>query len=327
MPIVNSSFRPVAWQWGGHLQTIIPSLFRRVTQPSDPVEIPLPDGDRLVADYYSVGKPAAETPVIIIAHGLEGHSQQPYVTGMARAAQANGWAVIGWNFRGCGRADNLTPKVYYAGCSEDLDAVVTWARVQGHQRIMLSGYSMGANVTLKWLGEQGGQAIERGVVAAAVASAPVDLEGCADTLGKPSNWLYRKRFVRDLSTRLRRKAERFPNHFDLTQLNQVRTVRDFDEFYTGPLQGYANAAEYYAACSAQRFMWDIMVPTLVVNAVNDPFLSPSCFPLEQAATHSQLYFEAPESGGHVGFQGKPGPWYLDERFSLFLVQALTDATT
>lgn len=321
MPIKTSTFRPAVWQWGGHLQTIIPSLIRRISHPSIPIEIALPDGDRLVADYYDIDKPAEDTPVIIIAHGLEGHSQQPYVTGLARSVQARGWAAIGWNFRGCGRADNLTPKVYYAGCSEDLDAVVHWAAAHGHKKILLAGYSMGANVTLKWLGEQGDLAAERGVVAAAVASAPVDLEGCADTLSKPSNWLYRDRFVRALSARLRRKAVQFPEHFDLELLRRVRTVRDFDEYYTGPLQGYANAADYYAACSAQRFMWDITVPTLVVNALNDPFLSTSCFPLQNAENHAHVYFEAPAGGGHVGFHGTPGPWYLDEQFMAFLGRA------
>ncbi|WLD57275.1 alpha/beta fold hydrolase [Salinispirillum sp. LH 10-3-1] len=317
MPVLASDFRSSWWLPGGHTQTIIPSVFRRLSLVSQPVEIPLPDDDRLVADYYPTHNAPVDTPLVVIAHGLEGSSQQAYVLGLAAAALAAGYAVLAWNFRGCGRADNLTHKVYYAGCSEDLDAVIHWGAARGHTRLYLSGYSMGANVTLKWLGEQGADARHRGVAAAAVASAPVDLEGCADALERPSNVIYRRRFVKDLSARLRNKARQYPEHFDLSKLHTVRSVRDFDEAYTGPLQGFRGAQDYYDACSAQRFMWDIQVPTLVLNALNDPFLSPSCFPLAQAETHPQVHFEAPRSGGHVGFRGCPGRWHLDYRFLAF----------
>ncbi|MFY0662999.1 MAG: alpha/beta fold hydrolase [Natronospirillum sp.] len=317
MPVIASDFRSSWWLPGGHLQTIIPSVFRRLSLTSEPVEIPLPDGDRLVADYYPTAFPAAETPLVVIAHGLEGNSQQAYVQGLARAAQNAGFAALAWNFRGCGRADNLTHKVYYAGCSEDLDEVIRWGAIQGHKRMHLSGYSMGANVTLKWLGEQGSNAHVRGVHSAAVASAPVDLSGCADALARPANVIYRRRFVKDLSARLRNKARQYPEHFDLSLLQTVRSVRDFDDAYTGPLQGFRGAQDYYEACSAQRFMWDIQVPTLVLNALNDPFLSSSCFPLTRAKEHAFVHFEAPRSGGHVGFRGQPGKWYLDHRFLAF----------
>ncbi len=288
---------------------------------SQPVVIPLPDGDQLVADYYP-GTQAGGGRLLVIAHGLEGNSQRPYVQGLAQAAQAQGFAVLAWNFRSCGRADNLTERFYNAGCSDDLDAVITWAQEQGHPKLYLAGFSMGGNVTLKWLGEAGTSAVNRGVAGAVAISVPCDLMGCTRELGRARNTLYRRRFVSDLKARLRRKAAKFPGHFDLRALDSIRTVLAFDDAYTAPMHGYRDAADYYQQCSSLGFLQSIRVPTLLLNARNDPFLSATSYPEAVARTHQYVHLEAPEQGGHVGFFSRDHQWWADQRTLAFLETAL-----
>lgn len=333
MPLLNSRFRPPRWLPGGHLQTLYPFFFRRVATPSEPVEVPLPDGDRLVADWYpsrarhnDAREASAQPPLLIVAHGMEGSSQRPYVVGLAAQALARGYAVLAWNLRGCGRADNLLAKSYYAGCSDDLDAVIHWARRRHSGPISLAGFSMGGNVTLKWLGEAGDRARARGVVSAAVVSVPCDLLGCNQALEEPRNFLYRRRFVRDLKGRLRAKAERFPDEFDLAPLRRITTVRAFDDHYTAPMHGFDSAEHYYHECSANRFLPAIATPTLLLNARNDPFLAPSCFPEALAAEHAWLYLEAPADGGHVGFFSRERRWWEADRVCAFLDAVKTEPT-
>lgn len=328
MPLLTSTYRPPRWLPGGHCQTVWPFLVRRHSRPSEPVTVPLPDGDRLVADYYPPISPPGTSPaghrLLIIAHGLEGNSQRPYVVGLAETALAQGFAVLAWNFRGCGREDNLLPRFYYAGCSEDLDALVHWCQDLPHEEIYLAGFSMGGNITLKWLGEQGAKAQARGVKAAAAVSVPCDLLGCSDVLARYRNSVYQRRFVRDLVHRLRAKAERFPGQFDLAPVSAIRSVRAFDDYYTAPLNGYDDAAEYYRECSANRFLSGIAVPTLILNARNDPFLSAGCFPQALSRDHASVYLEAPDQGGHVGFARSGGRWWADDRVCEFLLSAHED---
>lgn len=317
MPLIRSQYFPPAWLRSGHLQTLWPFTVRRLRVISQPAVIPLPDGDQLVADYYPCTH-TSDDRLLVIAHGLEGNSQRPYVQGLARAAQAQGFAVLAWNFRSCGRADNLTERFYNAGCSDDLDAVITWAGDYGHQQVYLAGFSMGGNVTLKWLGEAGADAADRGVAGAVAISVPCDLMGCTHELGRPSNTLYRRRFVSDLKARLRRKAARFPGHFDLSALDRISTVLAFDDAYTAPMYGYRDAADYYRQCSSLGFLNAIRVPTLILNARNDPFLSDTCYPEAIARAHQHVYLEVPDQGGHVGFFSRDHHWWADQRAMSFL---------
>lgn len=319
MPLVESEFCSPRWLPGGHLQTLYPFFFRRHALECEPVDIPTPDGDRLVADWYpAAGENPGGAPLMIIAHGMEGNSQRPYVLGLVRTALAQGFAALAWNLRGCGRADNLLPQTYYAGCSADLQAVIDWAGSRHDGPIVLAGFSMGGNIALKWAGEAGSEAGRHGVVAAATVAVPCDLLGCNRELERPANVLYRRRFVRDLANRVRVKALRFPTEFDLRPLAHIRTVRQFDDAYTAPMHGYRDAEDYYRECSANRFLGDIRIPTLLLNARNDPFLSTSCFPQDLARGHHCLWLEQPATGGHVGFYSRQGDWWESERLTQFL---------
>ena len=312
MPVNDADYRAPTWLPGGHLQTLVPRYIRRLTLTGEPVDIDLPDGDRLHAELYR--SPEPDAPLLILSHGLEGSARSGYILGTTRAALARGWSVLAWNLRSCGDQLNRTPRIYHSGCSDDLDAIISWATGAGFPRLHLGGFSLGGNVTLKWLGEQGEAARERGVEAAATASVPLDLLACVLTLERRGNWLYHKHFVRSMKRRLKAKASQFPGHFDLQRLKQMKTLWALDEHYTAPLNGFRDAADYYARCSSRFFLRDIRVPTLLVTARNDPFFNDRCFPTEEAEAHDHLIFEAPRTGGHVGFWQGPGDWWLERRF-------------
>ncbi len=318
MPNFPSDYQAPWWLPSGHLQTLVPRYIRRLKLTGEQITIDLPDGDLLHAELYRSPQPNA--PLLILSHGLEGSARSGYILGTTRAALAKGWSVLAWNLRSCGERLNLTPRIYHSGCSDDLDAVIAWAEQHDFKRLHLGGFSLGGNVTLKWLGEQGEAARERGVEAAATASVPLDLLGCVLTLERPGNWLYHKHFVRSMKRRLMAKAAQFPGHYDLKLLKQLKTLWALDEHYTAPLNGFRDAADYYARCSGQYFLQNIRVPTLLVTARNDPFFNDRCFPMEEAEAHDHLHFEAPDTGGHVGFWQGSGGWWLEQRFLKHLNQ-------
>lgn len=319
MPLSPCDYRAPWWLPGGHLQTLIPRYVRRLALTGEPIEIELKDDDVLYGELHRSATP--EAPLLILSHGLEGSARSGYILGATRAALAEGWSVLAWNLRSCGDRLNRTPRIYHSGCSDDLDQVIGWAEREGFRRIRLAGFSLGGNVTLKWLGEQGEQAFSRGVERAVAASVPLDLLACVRTLERPTNWLYHKHFVRSMKRRLLVKAAQFPGHFDLARLKRLRTLWQLDEHYTAPLNGFRDAADYYARCSGRFFLSGIRVPTLLVTARNDPFFDHTCFPVEEAERHPHFAFEAPATGGHVGFWQGPGTWWLERRLIRHLAGA------
>lgn len=324
MPIIQSEFRSPWWMPGGHMQTLLPVIMRPLAPSTDIRFIHLPDGDQLAADFYTADVPADQPRKLLIAtHGLEGSSRQPYVLGICHAARRAGFDVLAWNLRGCGDIDNRLPTLYYSGCSEDLDAMVSWAEQQGYRQIYLAGYSLGGNVVLKWSGEQGSNAQIRGIQCVATASVPVDLAGCVETLDHWSKMIYRRRFVGDMKKRLQRKAKKFPDLIDLSVLEKIHTLRDYDHYVSAPLNGFSSADELYTRCSAKYFLHRIAVPTLLVNAQNDPFLNAACYPMDEARDHPTLTLELTKTGGHVGYLSSSGDWWMDQRFLQYFSQHAT----
>lgn len=278
-----------------HINTVAPSLMRKLALP--PYQrhmIWLADGDRLWLDQLSLGRKRC----VIISHGLEGHSRRPYVTGMARLFSDAGYDVLAWNFRGCGGEPNYQPRFYHSGATEDFDAVVRYALQQGYQDIALVGFSMGGNLTLKYLGER---QVDPAISSAVVLSVPTDLAGCAERLAAPENKVYMKRFLRDLKDKLQHLKRRFPNLVDLTNYDQISTFAEFDQRYTAPLHGFASAQDYWQQCSANGYLAGIRRPTLIINAKDDPFLTPDCFPHKAVEESEYLQMLTPDHGGHVGF--------------------------
>ena len=321
MPLIYSDFRSPWWMLNGDLQTQLPVLLRRIKLSSKALIIPTADGDELSANIY-LSSSAPQKTLLILSHGLEGSNQQHYIIGMAKAALEQGIAgakvdVLAWNLRGCGSPQNKTEKLYFAGGSQDFDAVVTWAEHNGYENIYLAAYSLGGNIVLKWLGEQGENALSRGIKAVCAASVPIDLNACVTTLDRWKNIVYRLYFVTSMKWRLKRKALRFFGKVDLSRYSQVSSFYSYDEIYSAPLNGFKSVAELHGAASAKGFLDKINVPCLLVTAKNDPFLNADCIPLILAEQHKFLTLEITKSGGHVGFLDNHLNWWLDTRFLRF----------
>ena len=324
MPVVKqSAYRPAVYLRNGHLQTILPSTLRRVPGVHYRRErLELPDGDFVNLDWAQAG--AAPTRRLgVISHGLEGDSHRPYVRGMARAFTRAGIDALAWNYRGCGGEPNRLPRAYHLGDTVDLAAVVAHAIAGGYEEIFLTGFSAGGNVTLKYLGEAPGQ-VPPQVRRAAVFSVPTDLKAGSENISRWQNRVYLHRFMRSLRQKMRQKAAQLPGHFDLTGLDELRDFPAFDDRYTAPMHGFASADAYYADSGSGRYLGGIGVPTLLVNALNDPLLPPSCFPREAAEASRFLYLETPQAGGHVGFaDGRPdGEYYSERRAIDFLTRTV-----
>ncbi|SES68941.1 hypothetical protein SAMN04487962_101189 [Marinobacter segnicrescens] len=303
----------------GHAQSIWPSLFRRVDLREPEAEaIVTPDDDELWLDWYRQGSDR----VVVVCHGLEGHSRRPYVQGLARALLATGWDVLAWNYRSCGGVMNRQPRFYHSGATEDLDVVVRHGLGQGYQAMALAGFSMGGNLALQYLGEQG-ERVDSRIAGAVTFSVPCDLAGGADVLALPSRRLYMSRFIRDLKPKMAEKARRFPELITMEGYDRIRTFHQFDERYTAPLHGFASAQDYWHRASSLFRLRDIRVPALIVNAADDPFLSPACFPGDPGVLGAWTQLETTRHGGHVGFvQYGRGGWYWSEQRAVDYLGAL-----
>jgi len=310
---------------GGNLQTQLPLLLRWQYPLSESVLIPTRDNDQLSANFYSASIQSKR--LVILSHGLEGSNKQHYILGMIDYLQKNNLAgeksdVLAWNLRGCGSPENKTHKLYFAGCINDLDDVVQWAEQKNYQEIILIGYSLGGNVTLRWLGEQGINAVSRKIKAVCTGSSTLDLYSTVKKLDQISNTFYRLYFIFNMKCRLKKKAKKFPGQVDISNLNRVNSFQTYDQYCSAPLNNFVNADAMYAASSAGYVLENIQVPCLMVQAKNDPFLAENSFPEAIAEQNPMLTLEICQSGGHVGFLSNRYQWYLDYRFGAFLNQVL-----
>ncbi len=327
MPLLPvPAYRPPLLLWNGHLQTIVPALWRTVPDVTYQRErLELADGDFLDLDWY---RPHAARPatVALISHGLEGDSDRPYVRGMARALAAAGADVLAWNYRSCGSGGpNRLLRAYHLADTADLHTVLTHALAAGPYRTAwLAGFSAGGNITLKYLGEDPAR-VPAAVIGAVAFSAPVELAASARHISRWQNRVYLRRFLASLRGKLALKARQHPGAVDLTGYEALGSFEAFDDRYTAPLHGFASAAAYYAHASSRQYLAGIRVPTLLMQAANDPFLPwPACYPVAEAEASAALYLEIPRAGGHCGFAetlpGRPGPerYYSERRAVEFL---------
>ena len=321
MPLVDSHLpsAPLPLR-NGHAETLFAGLLRRGPKVEFARErLELADGDFLDIDWSRNGSQR----LALITHGLEGHSRRPYVLGMAKALKAAGFDVLARNLRGCSGELNRLPQAYHSGETGDLRAVLDHALASGkYDEVVLVGFSVGGNQTLRFLGED--PASVPGAVAAAVCvSVPCDLTASERALARPENRIYLKNFLTTLCAKVRRKTQTFPGLVDMDRLARVRDFRDFDDLFTAPRHGFRDAAHYYAEASSLPVLADVRVPTLVLNARNDPFLTPECFPEAQARANAALFLETPATGGHVGFvPPRFGPYRSETRAVEFLGRIL-----
>ncbi|WP_128548578.1 YheT family hydrolase [Larkinella soli] len=321
MQVIRHSSYPGAPRYliNGHMQTIVPSLFRKIGGFAYERErLTLSDGDFVDLDWLD----RKSERLVVITHGLEGDSNRHYVRGTAKLFARNGWAVLAWNCRSCSGEMNRAFRLYNHGEIGDLDEVIRHAlRTRPYREVALIGFSMGGNITLKYLGVHGIGVPD--VIRSAVAvSSPTDLESSARLLDLPSNRFYRDRFMKKLVLKIQRKSDLFPGRLDMTRLREVRFWRDFDELFSAPVNGYRDADDFYTQASAVNFMPGIAIPTLVLNAQNDPILSPECSPRQLAESHPLIYLETPRTGGHVGFALRNDEFSWAERRALEFIGGL-----
>jgi len=308
-------YRRPAFLPGSHLQTIFPALFRKVRLES-PLsgEIELPDGDFLEFDHYSKGN----ADLVILCHGLEGNSRKPYMLGMTRTMTECGFDVVAWNYRCCGKKLNRLERLYHSGATDDLEAVVNHFSGR-YNRVWLIGFSLGGNLVLKFLGEDPARSL---LVHGAIAvSAPVDLLSASLKLARKSNAVYSGYFLNGMKNKIRKKAATMES-MKRFNTEHISTVMEFDEQVTAPLHGFESAREYYRLNSAIRFMEAVRTPTLVISAVNDPFLSQECLPAEQFANHPFVDFIVSAEGGHVGFPASGSRSWTEQVASVFFSELL-----
>lgn len=298
----------------GNIATLYPPIFRP-TPPASPTQerIETPDGDFLDIDRHE-SRIGRTRKLAIISHGLEGHSRKKYVLGMARMITGQGYDAACWNQRGCGGEANRLPRSYHSGETNDLHSVLTHClAADDYDEVVLIGFSMGGNQILKYLGE----APDRvpGEVAAAVTfSVPCDLSATEQIISLPSRRIYFEYFMHGLSRKVRIKGDLFPDHVDPELLRGITTLRQFDDRFTAPTSGFADADDYYAKSSSKQFLQHIRTPTLLVNAKDDPFLPQHCYPVAEAEANPNLMLEIPLYGGHVGFvPGGTGNIYWSEK--------------
>jgi predicted alpha/beta-fold hydrolase len=303
---LKPTFHPPWFLFNAHLETIFPAIFRRINiNPSGRKRISTPDLDFIDIDYYHTGT----KKTVILCHGLEGSSQKPYIKGMVKVLVDRGFNCIAMNFRGCSGTANNHPYSYHSGATSDLELVVQTTREIFHNtEISLLGFSLGGNLILKYLGERPDTSFIKKAVA---ISTPLDLLNSCRKISKPSNRIYTIRFLYYLKKKIKNKAKIFPDKIPLDSLRDIKNLEEFDDKYTAPLHGFKNAMHYYNSCSSIHFIKNISVPTLLINARNDPFLSAGCYPVGINDTH--ITYDYPVHGGHLGFKlSKPSNGYYHE---------------
>ncbi len=321
------TYQPAWWVPGGHAQTLWAKFFRRHRPLRARRERwTTPDGD--FVDVYRTDADR-RAPRLILLHGLEGTVRSHYVSGFFREAARRGWGADLLIFRGCGEEPNKAPRFYHSGETTDLEFVVERVREGSPDApLLLSGVSLGGNVLLKFLGEAGGGACEY-VAGAAAISVPFDLERGARFIGSGFSRIYDRHFLRSLRQKALNKLAVYPSLFDRDALMRAGSIYDFDDAVTAPVHGFAGAHDYYTRSSSIGFLDRIRVPTLLLSAVDDPFLPPDV--LEEvrsiAASNPALEIEFTAHGGHVGFVAGRIPWrpfyYAEWRACDFLASRLS----
>ncbi|SEK71360.1 hypothetical protein SAMN04487910_0930 [Aquimarina amphilecti] len=316
MPLAKSTYIPPYFFKNGHFSTIYPNLLRKVNgiqQTRERVE--LPDGDFIDIDWSYPSNTEATKKVAILIHGLEGNAQRQYIAGLARHLNNNSWDVAAVNLRNCSGEVNRLYRSYNAGVTDDLNLIVKHVIEKNYDSISLCGFSLGGNITLKYLGEK---KPPKQIISAVVVSVPCDLYDSLKEINKPKNFIYQQRFIKSLKIKLHERQKVFPNQISKSDINDCKSLIDIDNLYTSKAHGYVDAIDYYTKCSSKQFLKDIQVPTLIINAKNDSFLGNACYPIEEAKENINLFLETPRFGGHVGFYLRGQIYYNEHKTVEFL---------
>ena len=313
-----AAYRAPVWLPGGHAQTIYAARFA----PRPAVRYrrerwETPDGDFIDLDWGQTtvsSAPAGEgkrglSPLVVLFHGLEGGSGSHYALALMAEVVRHGWRGVVVHCRGCGGEENRLPRAYHSGDTAEADWILRrLAAGRAGAPLYAAGVSLGGNVLLKWLGEAGASAREV-VKRAAAVSAPVDLSAAGDALDGGINLMYRRNFLGTMRKKALAKLKRYPGLYDAARVRAASTLREFDDIVTAPLHGFADVDDYWTRASSKPWLPHIAVPTLMINARNDPFLPAAALP-EPAEVAPAVVLEQPATGGHGGFVSGPFPGNL-----------------
>jgi len=294
-------YRAPNWLAGGHAQTIWPYFVARPDVRYRRERVITPDGDFWDFDWSDAAAGNAMAPLVVVFHGLEGVSGSHYARTLMTALALIGWRGVIPHFRGCSGEPNMKPRAYHSGDHEEVGAMLAAIRARvGHDVATYAiGVSLGGSALLNWLGRQGSLAATL-ITAAASVSAPLALTVAGVEIGRGLNQIYAWHFLDTLKPKGRAMARRFPGLLDETRLRHVRTMYDFDDVVTAPLHGFTGTADYWRRASSKPWLPHVAVPTLVLNAKNDPFIPPSSLP-GPADVSREVVLEQPAEGGHAGF--------------------------
>ncbi|QHN05005.1 alpha/beta fold hydrolase [Granulicella sp. WH15] len=322
MAFAPDAYKPRRWLSNGHLQTIVGNFLPRQndlpTAVAELVEVSPAQGSRISSQvlchcHWQPEAVRAQQLTVILVHGLEGSSSSQYVVGNANKLWRAGANVIRMNMRNCGGTEQLSPTLYHSGLSGDVLAVMrAFTTRYGLHSVALVGYSMGGNLVLKLAGEQGSLPELKAVVGVSPA---IDLGPSADALHLPVNRLYERRFLKALLQRFRRKAMLFPRVYDPNRAANIGSVREFDERITSLYSGFSGADDYYFRAASARVLDRIAVPTLILHALDDPFIRLTEETREKIMVNPNIALIETKNGGHCAFlappdlaQGDDGYW-------------------
>ena len=312
----RTSIRPYvapSWLPGGHAQTIYPFVLPRPEIPVRRERIDTPDGDFWDVDWIDAPFARAGVPTLILFHGLEGSSGSHYARALMAEVCAQGWRGVIPHFRGCGGEANLRPRAYHSGDHSEIGAMlealkIRIAALDASSPCHAVGVSLGGSALLNWLGRAGDSARSH-LVAAAAVSAPIDLTQAGAAIDRGLNRIYARHFLQTLRPKGLSLAARFPGILDADKVRRARSMYEFDDAVTAPLHGFDSASDYWHRASAKPWLVKIVLPTLVLNARNDPFV-PACSLPAAGEASIAVVLEQPATGGHVGFLSGPFPGNL-----------------
>ena len=324
--MIADDFVPPWWLKNPHLQTLWASLCRPHPKPHyHRQQLELTDGDFLELDWSQ--NPGPDTPLVVILHGLEGSSRSGYVRALVQHLSGLGWQCLVMHFRGCGGTPNRLLRTYHSGETQDLNTVIRWLRQAWPRRpLAVVGYSLGANVLLKWLGEQQ----QRAPVQAAVAVCPpLCLDLCARCLERVFSRVYQAALMHALKRKMVQKYRHRSAPLDWGRVLRAKTFFEFDDAVTAPLHGFTGAGDYYRRSSSRPYLGSIRKPVLILSSRDDPFMTAALLPAEDELAPGTM-LEITRHGGHVGFIAARGAfgyaYWLEQRISGYLREYLIPAT-
>jgi uncharacterized protein len=313
-PLTEWLYRAPLWLPSAHAQTIVPALFARRPSVSYTRERwTTPDDDFIDLDWLSndgdsTATPASTAPLFVLFHGLEGSSDSHYARVLMAEAKARGWHGVVPHFRSCSGPMNLLPRFYHLADSAEVDWVLRRLRARHAGPIFAAGVSLGGNVLLRWLCEQREDASL--IDAAAAISAPLDVHAGGDAISRGFGMVYTRSFLKTLKRKALAKLDQYPGLFDRDAMLAARTLRAFDNAVTAPVHGFRDTDDYWTRATTRPHLPCIVVPTLLLNARNDPFLPGHVLPTA-AEVSAAITLDQPEHGGHVGFMTGPFPGRID----------------